>query len=279
MKTRTYSTIANATPITGATSLAVGPGQAVDIVSIEGYCYGVAGSQVFLQLVNTATPTSGVTVPLWSRQINQAQGFSFVYEDPQSTANMTVPSNNGPVYVFLSSTNETCTDGVAFNCDVDVTIEEFEQQVDFGQSTATATNAGNVVVWSDDYAAPNNPPHTSYNLLTLTITNNTGAPIFPMVFTSTGQATAGATPLRQLGIPGGSSASVSNGSGGYTGALATGQSYTWRFGGDGSTFLSADATGAFHGGCYIYASSTTGVLTTVANGVNFSANYDTGVPI
>lgn len=272
MKTRTYSTIANAAPLTGSIFLTVGPGQAVDIVVVEGFCGGASGSQMYIQLLNTSTPTTGVTIPLWSRQISTANGFSFVYADiPINTANMSVPPNDGPVFAFISSTNEQWT-STATSCDCDVIIQEFEQQTDNGQATSNA-RSGSLTVWTDDYAAPSNPPHTSYNLLSLTITNISGADVFPMIFTSTGQATNGAFPARQISPPPGDPAYSP-----ITGALATGQSYTWKFGGTGATFFSFDSTGVGHGGCYVYASSTTTILTTIPNGCIFSAIYNTGFP-
>lgn len=272
MKTRTASSIQNGTRITGTTTLAV-TAQPTNLHALEGYCGGTAGTTYYLQLVSLAVPVTNATVPLWSKPITGGQGFSFVYPDGGiSTQNLTSPPNTDAVYAIISS-NDTVFTSVAFNSDIEVDYEEYEQQVDSGQTTTSANNAGSLVVWSDDYANPGTL-HSGYGLLSLTVTNNTGAAIWVMLFTSTSQATAGATPLKQLNVPAGSTSSALS-SGAPTGELTIGASYTWKFGSPGKPMFSFDSTGAGHDGCYIYASSTAATLTAIANSVNYSATYTT----
>ena len=117
MMTRTISVIAG-------TSLTL-PAVAPNILAIEGYCNGVAGTQYFLQLHN-AVPTSGVTAPLRSWQILGKDGFTFNDRDiGLLTANLTQPNAQGTFYLYLSSTDVVFTTS-GITCDINCEVEEFE---------------------------------------------------------------------------------------------------------------------------------------------------------
>lgn len=276
MKTRTASSIENGVPITGTTTLAI-TAQPTNIMNLEGYCGGTAGTTYFLQLVAVAAPTTTVTVPLWSKAVIGGQGFSFTYNpNGVNTSNLTAPPNTDAVYAIFSTTEDVFT-STSFNSDVEVDYEEYEQQVDSGVQTATASSTDRLTVWTDDYSAPNNPPHTSYNLLSVTVTNGTASPLWVMLFTSAGQVSLGAVPLAQLNVPAGASSTALS-SGAPTGELAVGDSYTWKFGGTGRSMFSFDSSAVPHGGCYVYCSSTAGTYTIITASNTITATYDQGNP-
>lgn len=252
MKTRTASSIELGVPLTGTTGLAV-TAQPTNLLNIEGYCGGTASTIYFVQAHGVSNPTSGVTVPYWSKAITGGAGFSYVYPNGGvSTDNLTVPPNTTGIWFFISTTDTVFT-STAFNSDLEVDYEEYEQQVNNYLTVNDVTNVASVSVWADLVA------NASNEVISLTVKNTTGAAGFIMLFAAS-QGANGNIPIRQW-------------------PLAAGASMLLNFGDDGESIYSQDANATPHYGCYFYASSTTGTLTAVANGWNFTGiKYDTGTP-
>ena len=136
MPTKTYSTQQNGAPITGSTLMKVSTGPCI-VFDIEGEVDSTTGTAYYIQLLGTAAPASGPTVPLYSRlcvlsgSATGKNGFSFVYRPiGLDTAAMLYPevgntagNNVKSVYVAISSTDNVWT-SVAANTQVSVTVEE-----------------------------------------------------------------------------------------------------------------------------------------------------------
>jgi hypothetical protein len=250
--TKSISTQQNGGPITGSTLLEISS-QPCKIGNVEGYCYGSAGSQLFLQLLGTATPSSGVTIPLWSRQIATANGFSFTYSDfAIDTAQLQAGynyaggaitgSNTLPVYLAISSSNETWT-SVATNVDAEVDIELFTIEPN-GATVTTTNSASAVTVWAD-------PDSTqAHRLNYFSATNNTGAAGFVTLF-ALSSFNNGYYPVR-------------------TWPVASGATISEYFGREGIEVSSQDANGTNHNGCYLVGSSTVPTVTLTAANWNFT---------
>lgn len=231
----------------------------VVIFDIEGQCNSTTGAAYYIQLLGTATPISGTTIPLYSRECVAAaagsgnNGFSFVYRpDGLSTATMLNPVggtlattglNTLPVYVAISSTDNVYT-AVAASTQITIDFEEstlgIENQVITGDLT---TGVDSLTVFSD--------PNVAKRLTQFKAINNTGATAYIMLFAYATPAN-GSTPLEQW-------------------TLTNGQTLTQSFG-RGYAPMQGGSTYVQHTGCYLYGSSTTQTLTaTVAAGWNIQA--------
>lgn len=200
------------------------------VFAVEGQAAG-AGA-LYIQLLGTATPVSGTTVPLWSKLITGGTGFSFVYPSGEDTSTMYYPSgttnlaavgaNAFPVYVAISSTIAVYT-STAVAVDVDVTIDL--PFVDLpSQVLAVATAAGSLTVWNDVAA------NSSKRLVSLTVDNlNNGTDEFLLLFAQTGPS-ATTVPLASWTVP----------------ATST---FTQQFGA-GFAMQSSAPVGTLHYGCY-----------------------------
>lgn len=244
MPNKSISTIQLGVPLTGATLLAVSTGP-VSIVAVEGFCGGAAGGQMYIQLLGTATPVSGTTIPLWSRQVNTALGFSFVYDfEPLDTANMnqggsvtTVGSNNLPVYAAISSTDGVWTSTAT---STDCTVVIGQPKIDPLNETVVGPTItiDNLTVFSD--------PNAALRITRFSVKNNSGATAYIMLFGLANPA-AGTTPIQQWSV-------------------ANGATLTESFGNEGYFPQQGDANYVIHTGAYLYGSSTTQTLTVTTGG-------------
>jgi hypothetical protein len=244
MPNKSISTIQAGAPLTGATLLLVATGP-VAVYSVEGYCGGSSGGQMYIQLLGTASPVSGTTIPLYSRQVNTAEGFSFVYDqNPLATANMnnggsaaTFGSNNLPVYAAISSTDGVWT-STATSTDCIIVIEL--PKIDPLNETVVGPSAtvDTLTVFSD--------PNAALRITRFSVTNNSGATAYIMLFGLASPA-AGASPVQQW-------------------TVANGSTLTESFGNEGYMPQQGDVNYVIHTGCYLYGSSTTQTLTATTGG-------------
>lgn len=221
------------------------------IFDIEGEVSSTTGTAYYIQLLGTATPTSGTTIPLYSRLAVPAatstgvNGFSFIYRpigldtstlnNPVGGTNSTDGSNTLPVYVAISSTDGVYT-SVAASTEVSVNFEdtylEIPNQVITGDtSTTTSVN----VVFSD--------PNPAKKLLQFQITNNAAGTMYIMLF-GYSSFVLGSLPLQQWPI-------------------TSGQTLIKRFGA-GWAIQQCDSQYILHTGCYLIISTTTQYYTPVS---------------
>lgn len=228
------------------------------IFNIEGNTNSTTGTNYYIQLLGTATPVSGTTIPLFSRlavpsaYATGINGFAFDYQptgitsstltNPIGGTSATAGQDTNGVWVAISSTDTVYT-SVAGSTDISVDIEEYELEVPSNQVIIgdLTTAVANLAVFADPSA-----PNFVYNIM---VTNNTGADGYLMLF---GKVPAnGDIPIV-----------------GRTWKLATGTTQTINFGSGGLSPVQADASGTLHTGCYAYGSSTSQTLT--ATGANWT---------
>lgn len=196
MPTKTISTYKQGVQVDATHYLTVSL-QPCTIYAIEGQASG--SGALYLQLIGTATPTTGVTVPLWSKLITGGTGFSFVYPMGEQTRTMTYPvantaatqqgSNVLPVYLAISSTIGVWT-STAVSVDADVTIDL--PSVDAVNTLLSKNNGtgGVLTVWADSVA------NTNLRLTTLTLNNaGYGTAVYFQLFSFA--PTAGAIPYAE----------------------------------------------------------------------------------
>ena len=233
-------------------------GSPTTVYAIEGEVNSTTGTAYYIQLIGVAAPSSGVTIPLYSRlcvaaaQASGINGFSFTYNPPLDTSVMNAPggstatnsANTLPVYAAISSTDNVYT-AVAASTQVTVVIEDpiLEQIVPNQTVTGdTVTGVDSLQVWADN--ATTSP---AKRLVRVQVSNSDAtaiAPVYLMLFGYSGPA-AGATPLQQWQIS--------------TTAL------TSFFFGDGVEIQQGNPTTlAPTYGCFLYGSSTTQTLTATA---------------
>lgn len=216
----------------------------VKLASIEGNCVGTANTQYFLQVVDAIPP---VNPPMYSVPIIGGLAFSFVYPDGLSTEKM----SNGAVhgentiapYLAISKTDSlytAVTDGATAT--VNVTLEQ-QTVLPTNASLSSAANVGNLAIFLD--------PNPAKRLCYLLAYNNTGASGYLMLFAKSTYAN-GQYPIRQWPV-------------------AAGATLVLNYSAEGIPVSQIDSDGTLHTGCYVVGSSTTGTLTTVANGWSFSA--------
>lgn len=193
MMTRTFQTI-------GGTSVVLATNyEDPNIARIEGYCFGTANTQYFLQLFNQtfASLVSGVTVPVRSWQILGLDGFTFnFFDECLSTATLTgsLASTNANWILVLSSTESVYTTP-GITADINVDIEEYE--IELAGTTTTSNYAIspvgnlNLVLVADTLGNTN-------RLVSLDITETGGVASFIMLFAS---ATNLTVPVRCIPLP------------------------------------------------------------------------------
>jgi hypothetical protein len=140
-------------------------GGPVLIFDIEGEVNSTNGTSYFIQLLNTSSPSSGTTVPLFSRLAVAAtatsglNGFSFVYRpngidtstmgNPVGGTYSTDGSNVDSVYVAISSTDNVYT-SVAASTQVTVDFEDGYLEIPTQTITGDLTTSrSNLTVFSD----------------------------------------------------------------------------------------------------------------------------------
>lgn len=243
-------------PLTGATVMQIFTAP-VKIFHIEGNVNSTTGTSYYIQLLNTATPSSGTTIPLYSRlavlssTASGVNGFAFDYTGPDGldTSRMNYPEsatkggdNTSGVWIAISSTDTVWT-SVAANTDVTVDIEE--QYNDAANETITgdtSTGVDSLAVWTDSTA------NTAKRLTRLSVTNNNGVTAYLMLFCYANPAT-GDLPIQQWQLASGATLN-----------LFFGQSPPpIQQAGDSTSGLVVNYT--YHVGCYLFGSSTTQYLT------------------
>lgn len=255
MKTKTYSTQQSKSPLTGQTGLIISSGPC-NIIDIEGFCNGTAGTVYFLQLLGVLPvgAVSGTTIPLWSRAVTGGQGFSFTYRpdgistdtlaNPPGGTLATTGANTLPIAAMISSTDTVWT-SVAASTDVSVEVEEtnneYTNQTIVGDTT---TGRDSLTVFAD--------PSTPNFLTQVVVTNNSASPTWLMIFAAAAPAN-GSYPVKSIEV-------------------LTGQTLILNFG--QTAVLSQDANGTNHNGCYLVGSSTGTTLTaTVSSNWTMQAFY------
>ncbi len=226
----------------------------VTIFDIEGESVS-AGAALYIQLLGTAAPVSGTTVPLYSRLAVPAaasagnNGFSFTYRPiGLDTSTMAFPesailggSNASPVYIAISSTDNVYT-AVAASTQVTVDIED--TYLEIPNQVITGDNTTGV-----DYLAVYTDPNAAKRLVQFQVTNNNGATAYLQL---TARVAGVDIPIQEW-------------------TLTSGQTLTQRFG-SGWAIYSQDTNGVIHTGCYITGSSTPAVFTpTIASGWTMKA--------
>lgn len=233
------------------------------IFDIEGEVTSTTGTNYYIQLLGTATPNSGVTVPLFSRlavtsiATSGQNGFSFVYR-PQGldTSTMNYPetaivggSNSSPVYLAISSTDNVYT-AVAASTQVAVNFEDTYQEFPNLVITGDLSTGCDALQVYDD----GNPDK---RLLQFQALLTVGAnPSYLMLF-GYKNPTNGALPLQQWKVTPG----VAN-------------MITKRFNAGLFTMQGNPSTYVKNTGCFLYGSTTTQYLTaSVASAWNMKAWY------
>ena len=245
MSVKSISTIKAGQVIDATHFLQLGTGP-VTVFDIEGEV-AAAGANYYIQLHSVAAPTTGVTVPLYSRLAiisGGATGFSFEYRPiGLDTASLVFPesatvggSNTTGVWVAISSTDNVYT-SVAVATHVTVDVEDTALQIPNQVITGdTSTGRDNLTVFTD--------PNAAKDLLQFQVTNNTGATGYIMLFAYS--PANGDTPLQQW-------------------TMTTGTTLTAKFG-NGIPPVQQSPNYVLKTGCYLVGSSTTRTLTkTVAN--------------
>ena len=252
MNTKTISTIQAKQVCDGSHYLTLSAVNPVVIFDIEGEIKSTTGTAYYVQLLSTASPSTGVTIPLWSRLAVPASyasginGFSFTYRpggldtstmtDPAGGTIATDGTNTLPVYVAISSTDNVYTTVAA---SMQVTIEVEETNLEVANQTVTGdttTGVDHLVVFAD--------PNPSKMLVQITAANSAATPSVPMylmLFAYASPAT-GATPIMQWQFKG-------------TASL------TFNFGRGKALMQYTNSPYTLHTGCYLYGSSTTGTFT------------------
>lgn len=248
MANKSVSTIQAKAPLTGATLLLVAS-VPIKVLGIEGVVTSTTGTNYYIQLLGTASPVSGTTIPLYSRLVvpstssSGQNGFSFEYPfEGLDTQAMNFPAggttttdgfNTLPVYAAISTTDTVWT-SVAASTDVTVTFEEWQYEL------PNQTITGDTVTGVDllpVYTSPN----TAKRLTKFQVTNNNGATCYLMLFAYSNPA-AGATPIAQW-------------------TLANGVTLTETFGGGLAPLQYPVVGGTQDTGCFLFGSSTTQTLT------------------
>ena len=195
MPTKSVSTQQAKQVIDGTHFLQVSSGPVV-IFDIEGEVNSTAGTNYYIQLLSVpqATAVSGTTIPLYSRQVVQANaatqinGFSFTYRpigidtaqivNPSGGTLATTGANTLPVYVAISSTDGVWTQ-VAASTNVTIDFElsrpEFVAETLAGDLT---TNVQLLSVWASGGTA------AARRLVGLNITETSGVASYVQVFAS-----------------------------------------------------------------------------------------------
>lgn len=264
MPVKSISTIQAKTPIQNLTLLRLSDGPCV-IFDIEGNVSSTTGTNYYIQLLGTASPVSGTTVPLYSRLVVPAaygtgiNGFSFVYRpegldtskmtNPEGGSITTAGGNSLPVFVAISTTDAVFT-GVAAPTNVTVELE--------GQGTEPAgqtvvgdltSNIAQLTVWTDP-----NPTNRLVKIQAMT-----GAFVrYLQIFTVA--PSNGMVPFLSLVLP----------INGVTSLIPT----TYGFG-SGLKVYSQDANYVLHTGCYLAISTTQNVLTLAGANSRIKAFYVT----
>lgn len=223
-----------------------------NFAKLEGYCYGTANTQYFLQIHNVAASNlvSTTTVPKRSLQILGADGFGFTYLD-SCLSSLTLPGNLAATSqnwcVALSSTDNVYTavaDGATM--DVNIDLEEWEIELQGTTSTTVTNNTGLNSVLTD----PQSPP---VNLMSLKIVNGFGDNVYLQAFAVS--PSLGSIPIRQW-------------------ALNANTTLLEKFGTTGSSFISQDSTGVVHSGLFVGVSSTSGTYTAyTAHNITYTVVY------
>lgn len=245
MSTKSISTIQAKQPLDNTHFLLVANNPVI-LLSIEGTTAN-ASANYYIQLLNTNTPVSETTIPLYSRLAivsGGSPGFSFIYRPlGLDTSTMTNPvggtdaldgSNTFPVYVAISSTDAVYT---AVNVSTDVTIDIDEPFLEIPNQTITGdttTGVDSLQVFTTGSAAK--------RLVQFQVTNNTGATAYLMQFADPSLAVLGATPLQQW-------------------TIASGATLTESFGKEIPSMQQSPVTYVNFTGCFLYGSSTTQFLT------------------
>jgi hypothetical protein len=155
-------------------------GNPVLVYDIEGEVNSTTGTAYYLQ-IHGVSPTSTVTVPLWSRLVvpasapSQKNGFSFVYRPiGLNTSTMTYPegattggANTSGIWFAISSTDNVYTSVAAstqLDVDIEDTYQEIANQTIIGDTT---TGIDGLVVWAD--------PGGTHDLLQIEVSNTTNA--------------------------------------------------------------------------------------------------------
>lgn len=252
MATKSISTI-QAKQVLDATHFLLVANNPVIILDIEGETVSNAANY-YIQLLNTNTPVSGTTIPLYSRLAilsGGSNGFSFVYRPlGLDTSTMTNPvggtdsldgANTYPVYAAISSTDGVYT-SVAVATEVTINIDEpfleIPNQVITGDIT-TAVDSLQVFA-SGAGASPK-------RLVQFQVTNNSGAIAYIMQFADSSLATLGATPLQQWQV-------------------GIGATLTQNFGKEMPTMQQSPISYTNFDGCFLYGSSTPQFLTVTTGG-------------
>ena len=237
MTTRTFKVVAG-------TSVAVATNnQSPNILTIEGYCNGVANTQYWIQLHSVAAPVSGTTAPLRSFQVLGTDGFTFDKGfHGLASQNLTNPPTQPGLWVFLSSTDGVFTTS-GITADINVDVEEWELEL---QGTTTVgdltTNVSTLTVVADG-------ANTTNRLTKLTVTELNGAAGFIQFFAAPLVANVSVSLSAPCQIP-----------------LAANATVTLNFGSQGQRFFSQDANGTKHYGIYVGLSLTSGVYDSAGGG-------------
>lgn len=268
MPNKSISTMQAATPLTGATLLLVSL-HPVKILSIEGTTNSTTTNSYYIQLLGTAAPVSGTTVPLYSRLCVQSStasgvnGFSFVYEPdgldtalmqyPVNTANANLEQNTLPVYAAISSTDGVWT-SVAASTDVTVTIEQsYVPPI----NASVAIGAFNVLpylpVWAD--------PNAANRLLSFSWTNDKEITVYIQLFAFSPEGASAFVGFINIGQ--------------WT--VANGATINQDFGNNGIIVEQQDPRYINHYGCFLGLSSTPQIYTPIASLNNMTAYYLTGI--
>jgi hypothetical protein len=163
------------------------------IYDIEGDVNSTTGTAYFLQ-IHGVSPSSTVTVPLWSRLVvpasapSQINGFSFIYRPigldtatlnfPESINNATAGSNIYPVFFAISSTDDVYTAVNAttrLTVDIEDTYQEYPNQTIAGD---ISTGVEALTIWAS--------PSAAHKLMQIVVSNSTAQ-------LSSGVLTIGAT--------------------------------------------------------------------------------------
>ena len=246
-------------------SLGTGP---VLIFDIEGEVNSMTGTSYFIQLLATGTPTSGTTVPLYSRLCvpsaasSGLNGFSFVYRPiglDTSAMNFPAPttadgSNTSSVWVAISLTDNVYT-AVAASTQVTVDLEETYLEVPNTLATPTTVGTDSLQVFTS--------PGASHRLVQFVVTNNGVTGVTWIDKTTSGgmimlfayNAANGAVPLQEWFVANGASLALR-----FDTGLLMMQN-------DGALNVSGiTPTGINRTGCYLFGSTTAQVLTTSVGG-------------
>jgi hypothetical protein len=236
------------------------------IFDIEGEVSSTTGNAYYIQLLNTNAPSSGVTIPIYSRlavsanEPTQNNGFSFIYR-PRGldTSIMTQPpggtvttdgSITSNIYIAISSTDNVYT-SVAASTQVTVDIEDTYLEIPTQTITGDlVTPRDALTVWAD--------PGASHKIIQLQYQSGqatTNTPNYIQIFASS--PVVNQIPLQEITVTDQNVDTIRFGSG-------------FSVQGQGAPTLVAGLVTipiyTLHTGCYIAGSTTPGYLTATTGG-------------